>query len=123
MSSKKVVSKVDLVDVDLTKLFHVFEHLVGEAHAFARILQRFTVVLILTQNGAQLQLKFAFLVHTATPLRNPLALVEFRITYQGNTLLQIENAFFKHANSRPPNKPVVIATYPSAYDLLTFDST
>ncbi len=111
MGSKQVVSIVYLIDVDLTKLFHVFEHLVRKADAFARILERFTVILILTQNGAQLQLKFAFLVHAPTPLRNSLALVEFGITYEGNTLLEIENTLFKHANSRPRNKPVVIVAH------------
>ena len=87
MRCEQIVPVVDLVDVNLAKLLHVLEHLVGESHAFARIIKGFRMILILTEDGAELQLEFAFVIHATVALRDFLALVEFRLTDQGYTLL------------------------------------
>ena len=95
---QEVVSVVDLINVQLAKLLHVAEHLVGKADTFARILERLAVVLVLGENGAKLQLELALLVHAPVPHRDSLALVEFGIANERNRLLQVEDALFKHAN-------------------------
>jgi hypothetical protein len=78
---QQVVPVVDLFDVDLTKFLHVLEHLMGKTDAFARVLKSLRMVLVLTENGAQLQLQLAFLVHASVSLRNTFVLVEFSIAY------------------------------------------
>ena len=55
------------------------------------------MILVLTQDGAKLELELALVVHSPVPLRDALALVEFRITDKSNTLFQVENALIKHA--------------------------
>ena len=71
-----------------------------EPYAFARVLQSLRVVLILAENGAQLQFELALLIHTAISLRDLLALVEFWVTDDVDTLLEVEDALFQHANPR-----------------------
>jgi len=68
LSCQQVVPIVDLIDVDLTKFLHVLEHLIGKTDAFARVLKSLGMVLVLTENGAQLQSQFALLVHASVSL-------------------------------------------------------
>jgi len=68
LSCQQVVPIVDLIDVDLTKFLHVLEHLMGKTDAFARVLKSLGMVLVLTENGAQLQFQFALLVHASVSL-------------------------------------------------------
>ena len=50
------------------------------------------MILVLTEDGAKLQLELALVIHSPIPLRDVLALVEFRFTDQGNALFQVEYA-------------------------------
>jgi hypothetical protein len=95
----QVVPIIYLVDVDLTKLLHVFEHLMWKPDAFARILKGLWMVLILTKNGAQLQFQLALLIYPPVPLRDSLVLVEFSFAHQRDPLFQVENALVQHAES------------------------
>ena len=45
------------------------------------------MILVLTEDGAELQFEFALVVDAPVSLRDSLTLVEFRITDQGNALL------------------------------------
>ena len=96
MRGEQIVPVVDLVDVDLAQLLHVLEHLMRQVHGFASVFERLGVVLVLTQNGAKLELELALVVHSPVPLRNALALVELRLADERNALLQVENALIKH---------------------------
>ena len=109
LRSKQVISIVDLINVNLAQFFHVLEHLVGQDNAFARIIEGFRVVLILTKNGAKLKLELAFLIDAAVALADFLALVEFMVTNERDTLLQIENALFKHAKLLEAHRHVVVS--------------
>ena len=53
------------------------------------------MVLVLTEDGAELKLEFAFMVDSPIALRNSFILVEVGITDYLNTLLKVENALFK----------------------------
>lgn len=103
MRCEQVVTVVNLVDVELAKLFHVLEHLVGQADTFARILQRLRMVLVLTQDGTELQLQLAFVVYSLVPHRNPLSLVEFRVADKSDALFKVEDALFEHTKSNREN--------------------
>lgn len=87
MRSEQVVAVINLVDVDLAKFFKVFEHAMGETHTFARILECLAMVLVLRQNGAQLQLQLALLVDSSVPHGDLIALVELRVADESNGLL------------------------------------
>ena len=65
---KQVISIVDLVNVDLTQLFHIFEHLVGELDTLARVFESLSMILVLTEDGAELELQFALMVDAAIAL-------------------------------------------------------
>ena len=108
LSSKQVISVVDLVDVNLAELLHVLKHLVRQNNAFARIIEGLRVVLILTKNGAKLQLELALLIDAAVALANLLALVEFMVTDERDTLFQIENALFKHTKLLETHRHIVV---------------
>ena len=67
---------MDFVDVYLAEVFHVLEHLVGQFDTFARIFKSLLMVLVLTEDGTELELQLALLVCLAATHRHPLALVE-----------------------------------------------
>ena len=92
---KQVISIVDLVYVDLTQLFHIFEHLVGECDTLARVFERLRMILVLTEDGTKLELEFALMVDSAITLRNSLVLVEIGVTDDLNALFKVEDAFLK----------------------------
>ena len=75
------------------------------------------MVLVLRENGAQLQLQLALLVHAPVSHRDSLALVEFGIADERDRLLQVKDALFKHAN---PGKNDMLD---HEWVLLTFGST
>ena len=66
------------------------------------------MVLILTKNGAKLQLELALLIDAAVALANLLALVEFMVTDERDTLFQIENALFKHTKLLETHRHIVV---------------
>ena len=66
------------------------------------------MVLVLRQDGAQLQLQFALLVDTPVAMRDFLALVESRFTDERNALLEVEDALFKHAELLEAHRHVVV---------------
>ena len=70
---------MDFVDVYLAEVFHVFEHLVRQFDTFARIFKGLLMVLVLTEDGAELQLQLALLVCLAATHRHPSAFVELGV--------------------------------------------
>ena len=53
------------------------------------------MVLVLTEDGAELKLEFALMVDSPIALRNSFILVEVTITDYLNALFKVENALFK----------------------------
>ena len=80
----------------------------GKYNAFASILKCLGVILVLTQNGTELQLELALLVDSAVSHGDLLALVEFRVTDQRNALLEIEDALVKHPKLLKAHAHVIV---------------
>ena len=79
-----------------------------EYYTFASILKCLRVILVLTQNGTELQLELALLVDSAVSHWDLLVLVEFRVADQRNALLEIENALIKHPKLLEAHAHVIV---------------
>ena len=105
---EQIVPVVDLVDVDLAQLFHVLEHQVRQDDTFARIFQRLCMILVLAQNGTELQLELALLVDPAVPHRDLRTSVEFWLADERNALLEVEDALVEHAELLETHRHIVV---------------